>query len=236
MRLIEYFTNATPDEITERLKYLDKSIYDLHTIKDEKAPMGRFVVGDLAEIEVIDGDITMDSFHDKFDYNGSGYDETAKAKNIVQLCCIGICAYCRLQKLYTEDQFIDSLMNNIDMYLERASATMPKEMQQYYIDVFCEKKVDYLNRYLARRIEEAKENSESRTDSRGAYVYKSNIRLDVDQDKDPLEGLIMPFVGETGVKRSLASYEKAYASVLLLPALLALIYITAIVVYFVFIK
>ena len=231
MKLIEYFVDATTNDITERLKYLDKAIYELHTTPCEKGS-GRYAVGDLSEIEIIDGDITIDSFHDKYDYIGSGFNDDARTNNIIQLCCIGICAYCRLRELHTSPEFINSVKDNLEMYLERAN--MPREMQQYYISVFNnEGTIKYLNDYLADRILE-NESEASRSSSRGAYTKTTAVGAML-AEKPDIE-LIMPYTGTTGVKKSLSSYEKGIASVLLLPALLALIYITAIVVYFIFIK
>lgn len=237
MKLREYFVDATTEEITERLKYLDKSLYDLHTITDETAKEGRYVVGDLADIEVIDGDITMESLHDKYDYLDSGINEDGKTNNIVQLCSIGLCAYCRMGTLYTSKSFVDSVIEGIDAYLDRAD--MPNEMQQYYIDVFCRGKVTYLNEFLMNKLVEYNEHENARGNGKGAYTKKKDNFIQVydGKERDEEPDFIMPYTGPTGISRSLrGKLSAAFASILLLPALLALIYIVAVVVYFVFIK
>ena len=81
--------NISTEELTERLKYLDKAIQELHD-------NGYYVVSDLAEIDIINNEITLDSFKDKIDYLNSGINENGKNKNILELCSIGICAYNKL--------------------------------------------------------------------------------------------------------------------------------------------
>ena len=233
MKLIEYFVNASNQEITERLKYLDKAIYELHTIKDEKSGSGRYAVGNLADIEIIDGDITIDSFHEKYDYLNSGIYDQAINNNIIQMCCIGICAYCRLSDLHTSKEFVQDVVENIEMYLEKAS--MPSEMQQYYIDVFCQEKVTYLNLFLADKIKEYNDNLANRSNGMGSLVKATKIGEMMTENPEMKMELIEPYLGTTGVGKSLSKGRGA-ASILLLPALLALIYLLAIVVYFVFIK
>ena len=201
MKLRDYLVNISTEELTERLKYLDKAISELHSKK-------YYVVGDLADIEIINDQITLDSFKDKIDYTDSGINENGKQKDIIQLCCIGICAYNKLSVLHTSREFIEYVIENVEMFLEHGN--IPDIMQEYYIDVFNRGNVDYLNVFLDKNID--KEGS-SRSNSRGAYTKS------------------------TPVGRALSEKEDAaYASVLLLPALLALIYITVVVVYFIFIK
>ena len=193
--------NISEEELTERLKYLDKAINELHN-------NGYYVVGSLADIDIINNEITLDSFKDKIDYLNSGINVNGKNKDILELCSIGICAYNKLSVLHTSKEFIKYVIDNVEIFLEHGN--MPSIMQEYYIDVFNRGNVDYLNEFINKNND--KEGS-SRSNSRGAYTKS------------------------TAVGRAFSEKENgAYASVLLLPALLALIYLVTIVVYFVFIK
>ncbi len=211
IKLRDYLNNISTEELTERLKYLDKAIQELHD-------HGYYVVSDLADIDIINNEITLESFKNKIDYLNSGINENGKNKNILELCSIGICAYNKLSVLHTSKEFISYVIDNVEMFLEHGN--IPSVMQEYYIDVFNRGKVDYLNSFLNKHgdnivnINDYRDkNGESRNKSRGAYTKS------------------------TAVGRALSEKDNAaYASVLLLPALLALIYIVAVVVYFVFIK
>ena len=201
MKLRDYLINISSEELTERLKYLDKAIYELHN-------NGYYVVGDLADIEIINNEITLDSFKDKIDYLDSGINENGRNKDILELCSIGICAYNKLSVLHTSRDFIEYVIENVEMFLEHGN--MPSIIQEYYIDVFNRGKIDYLNSFLSKN---SSNKETSRSNSRGSYTKS------------------------TPVGRALSEKNNAaYASVLLLPALLSFIYILAVVVYFVFVK
>ena len=201
MKLKDFLMNISKEELTERLKYLDKAINELHN-------NGYYVVGSLADIDIINGEITLDSFKDKIDYLNSGINVNGKNKDILELCCIGICAFNKLSVLHTSKEFIKYVIDNVEIFLEHGN--MPSIMQEYYIDVFNRGNVDYLNEFINKNID--KEGT-SRSNNRGAYTKS------------------------TAVGRAFSEKDNAaYASVLLLPSLLALIYLMAIVVYFVFIK
>jgi len=201
VKLRDYLLNVSTEELTERLKYLDKAINELHN-------NGYYVVGDLADIEIINNEITIDSFKDKIDYLNSGINENGKNKDILELCSIGICAYNKLSVLHTSREFIEYVIENVEMFLEHGN--IPSIIQEYYIDVFNRGNVDYLNAFLEKNVD--KEGS-SRSNSRGAYTKS------------------------TAVGRAFSEKENsAFASILILPALLALIYIIAVVVYFVVFK
>jgi len=201
MKLRDYLMNISSDELTERLKYLDKAIFELHS-------NGYYVVGDIADIEIINNEITLDSFKDKIDYLNSGINESGRNKDILELCSIGICAYNKLSVLHTSKEFIEYVIDNVEMFLEHGN--IPSIIQEYYIDVFNRGKIDYLNNFLSKNT--TKEGN-SNNNSKGAYTKS------------------------TAVGRALTDKDNsAYASILLLPALLALIYLLAVVVYFIFIK
>lgn len=202
MKLRDYLVNISTEELTERLKYLDKAICELHQ-------NGYYVVGDLADIEIINDEITLASFKDKIDYIDSGFDENAVNSDILELCSIGICAYNKLSVLHTSKEFISYVIENVEMFLEHGN--IPSIMQEYYIDVFNRGNVDYLNNYLSKNSEVNEGNGLS--NSRGAYTKS------------------------TAVGRALSEKDNAaFASVLIFPALMALAYIVIVVGYFVFFK
>ena len=201
MKLRDYLLNISNDELTERLKYLDKAIHELHD-------NGYFVVVDLADIEIINNEITIDSFKDKIDYLNSGYNINGDRGDILELCSIGICAYNKLSVLHTSKEFIEYVIENVEMFLEHGN--IPTIIQEYYIDVFNSGNVGYLNDFISKN--EIKEGN-SNTVSLGAYTKS------------------------TAVGRALSEKENsAFVSILILPALLALLYISAVVIYFLFIK
>ena len=79
MKLRDYLLGVSMDELTERLKYLDKSLMDLHS-------KGYFVVGDLAEIEIINNEVTLESFKDKIDYFIDACDTVSTKKLVIENC------------------------------------------------------------------------------------------------------------------------------------------------------
>lgn len=199
MKLRDYLINIPTEELTKRLIYLDQKLMELQK-------EGKYYVGDLADIEIINGEVTMESFKNKYDYLKSGYNINGDYENIIQLCAIGICAYNQLSVLHTSKEFINYVISNIEMFFEHGN--IPAMMQEYYIDVFDRGKIDYLNNFLMKEGNINKE--EGRSNSRGAYTKS------------------------TAVGRALSEKDSAFVSVLILPAMLALIYISVVVIYFVF--
>ena len=118
MMLSDFFKGKNSGEITERLLLIDKSIMDLHN-------NGFFVVGDLADINIINDEVTVASFKNKIDYLSSGYNDGGVKKDIIELCAIGICAYNRFDTLYTSKDFISYLIDNLDMFLENGTYCFP---------------------------------------------------------------------------------------------------------------
>lgn len=236
MKLRDYLMNVSTEELTEKLKYLDKAIQELHE-------NGYYVVSDLADIEIIDNKITLESFKDKIDYLDSGINENGKNKNILELCSIGICAYNKLSVLHTSKDFIVYVIDNVEMFLEHGN--IPSIMQEYYIDVFNRGKVDYLNSFLfkhgvnANQLREVNEGESlgtskvlvKRNSTYNEQVEPDNIiNLDDYRDVD----LAKPRIEGTDIEKKLSKKDAAYASILLLPAMLALVYIFSVVIYFVF--
>ena len=234
MKLRDYLMNISKEELTERLKYLDKAISELHN-------NGYYVVGDLADIEIIDNQVKLESFKDKIDYLNSGINENGRNKDILELCSIGICAYNKLSVLHTSREFIEYVIDNVEMFLEHGD--MPSIIQEYYIDVFNRGKVDYLNSFLLKH---GKDNSDGESLRNSKILVKRNSNyIEQNDEYDNVISLddyrnvdiIKPHLEDTDVEKRLGKKDNAaYASVLLLPALLVLIYILTVVVYFIFIR
>ena len=139
-------------------------------------------------------------------YNGAVVEEASNARKniaIINLCVYGICRYNKLNVPYYSKEFINYVIDNLEMFLEHGS--IPSFMQEYYIDVLNRGNVDYLNNFIAKR------NIEENGQEKGRRITKS-----------------------TAAGRAFSDSEAAFASVLILPAMLALIYISVVVIYFVF--
>ena len=231
--------NISTEELTERLKYLDKTISELHK-------NGYYVVGDLADIEIINNEITLDSFKDKIDYLNSGINENGVNKDILELCSIGICAYNKLSVLHTSREFIEYVIDNVEMFLEHGN--IPSIIQEYYIDVFNRGKIDYLNSFLSKNMDTMGESRSSNKDYTKVKATAVGMALSNENDDNIVDindyrnkkyanSGSKPYTDTTAVGKALSKKsDAAYASVLVLPALLALIYILAVVMYFVVIK
>lgn len=141
MSLTEFLSNCTPEELTERLLMLDKSIMELHQ-------NGYYVVSNLLDIEVIDGQITLESFKNKIDYLNSGYNDNGDKKDIMEMCAIGVCAYNRFQTFYSNNEFLKYLSENFDLFLENGN--IPEDIAKYYELVFVNGNIDYMNSYFAK--------------------------------------------------------------------------------------
>ena len=206
MKLRDYLMNISTEELTNKLKYLDKAIHELHN-------SGYFIVGDLADIEVVNDKIFLGSFKNKVDYLKSGYNINGDKANIFELCLIGISAYNKLSALRTmtlhgneEDRkkFIYFIMNNEEALFEHGN--IPSIIQEYYIDVFDHGNITYLNDFIAQN----KVKNEG-GHGIGAYTKRTEVGKALSEKDDA-----------------------AFVSVLLLPAMLTLIYISIVVVYFMF--
>lgn len=222
MKLREYFNGISPDEITKRLLYLDKTIMDMHHLKlyDKQNGVERdgiFYVGDLGDIEIIDGKITPESLYNRWNYLDSGYDDRNKAinKNILEVCSIGLCAYNNITILHLDKNFIKNvILDRLDELLKNSG--IPPFLHEYYIDVFYRGKVDYLNNFVM-------EYNEMNNASKG------NQKVLVKTTK-AVENYLQE---ESDFNRSISNNDAAYTKILLLPALLILVVLVFLVVYFI---
>lgn len=139
MNLVDFLTDCSTEELTERLMMFDKSIMELHQ-------NGFFVVGDFTNIQIYDNQITLASFNNKIDYLNSGYNVNGDKKDILELCAIGICAYNNFKTFYTNKEFLSYLMENLDMFINNGN--IPPTMVEYYQNVFSNGNIDYLTRYI----------------------------------------------------------------------------------------
>lgn len=203
MKLRNFLINISKDELTRRLIYIDQVLHELHD-------HGLYVVGDLADIEIINDEITMESFKGKYDYLNSGYNINGDRKNILELCSMGICAYNNMPVLHTSKEFINYVIENVEMYLEYGN--IPKIIQEYYITIFSDlDNFCYLNDFIERKQIESENNG--RGHGHGAYTKS------------------------TAVGRALSDKENsAFVSIMILPAILTLLYVSIIVIYFIFLK
>lgn len=211
MKVREYLNLKNIDELTRRLVYLDTVICDLHK-------KGYYMVMELADVEVFEEGITLASFNNRLDYINSGlnYNGHEENRDFLQLCVLGLCAYSGVTPLRMSREFIESVVadcnpknGGISKYL---SADMPEYMREYYKDVFTRNNLDSLTNFMDIYYKQ----------DDGGLGYQK--KLATQQGKEYAKALAEQ------------NEKTGFASILLLPALLTLIYILAVVVYFIFIK
>lgn len=164
MNLTSFLSNCTTEELTERLLMLDQSMKELHQY-------GLFVVGDLSRIEVIDDEITLESFKNKVDYLKSGYNLDGDMKDIREMCAIGICAYNHFGSLNTSDAFLEYLQSNLELFLQ--NPTIPSDIKVYYQTVFKDNAKEYMNDYLAKVSGENKGNNKANVKVKSTAVGRA---------------------------------------------------------------
>lgn len=138
----------------------------------------------------------------------------AVAWDIICLCIEGIYAYNKKENLDYADPL--KLYNDILMKFDEYCKTpnIPKDMQEYYEFVLRDKNFCYINDYISDE----------------KYMKYINGNQGNGNNKSKV------FTKSTAAGKAMADSDAAFASILLLPALLTLIYILAVVVYFIFIK
>ena len=188
------FLNKSADikELTDRILLLDRSIMELHQ-------NGYYVNGSLSEIEIINNEITLDSFKNRIDRIDSGYDSNGKDKNIYEMAVIGICAYNKVDAPITSN-LIKYVSDNIDQIISYKH--IPVKVGEYYRAVLKDLKMDYLNNYLDKMDKGGKENNNSKSRS---------------------------YTKSTAIGRAFAEQESAYVNVLMVPSIIFMIYILVMV-------
>ena len=226
MKLRDYFNGISVDEITKRLLYLDRTMMDMHNMNlydrvNGISRKGIFYVGDITDIEIIDGKILPESLNNKWNYLDSGFDPNIVNKNILQMCSIGLCAYNNITILHMDKDFIKNMIiDKLDDLLN--NKRIPEIMKEYYIDVFYRKKIDYLNNFIYKYNDE---NGNTRTHHK-VLVKKNNNIEQYNYDNEI----------ESDFSKSISDRESAYAKVLILPAVLCLVILIAVVTYFIFFR
>ena len=137
----------------------------------------------------------------------SDEDEKLRAKNIdiIGLCITGISAYNKISLPNANDT--EKFLDNVIQNLEMylEHGNIPGFMQRYYIDVLNRRNINYLNDYLLNN------DYENEGQDKSKRISKS-----------------------TAAGRALSEKESAFVSVLILPAMLVLLYISVVVIYFIF--
>lgn len=200
----EYLSHVSNDELTNRLRYIDECLKELHE-------HGYYVVCNIADIRIINNQISLQSFKDKLDYLNDGINKNGDKKDILELSSIGICAYNHFDKAYSSVDFISYLIDNLDKYIDNGK--LPRIMKDYYTDVFIRGNIKYLSDYLLEIGYDEKQKTTDAGRERGMVKTKS-----------------------TQAGRLFSEKEAAYAKILLLPAILALVYLIAVVCYFMFFR
>ena len=201
----DYLSHVPNDEITNRLKILDQSLYELHK-------NGMYVVCNIADIEIINDEVTLASFKNKVDYLDSGYNKNGDKQDILELCSIGVCAFNRFEQFYSSKEFIAYLIDNLEKFINNGK--VPRVMQEYYVEIFARGNVTYLNDYL----------------------FNNEISKDISSGEGRNNGIVKTKATAVGRALSEKSQESAYVKVLLLPSMIALVYLVVIVVYFIFFR
>lgn len=204
MNLIEYLYNCNgdKDKITNILVLLDKCIMELHE-------NGLYVKGDMRLIKVIDNKFLEESFNGLLgelnpdNIENNYYEQDPKSMDIIEICTMGICVYNNVYSFYVNHEFLNYLRQNLNVYLD--TEFVPKDIAEYYKNVFQDFDLSYLNDFLIK-----KENSGK--SSGNVIVYQKS----------------------TPIGKALENKENAFINVLLLPSILTLIYLFFIASYFLF--
>ena len=160
---------------------------------------GFYVVNfDANNIMLYNNELSFSSFNDKIDYLNSGINLNGDKKDILEMCAIGICAYNNFNSFYTNKEFLAYLIANFDVF--RENGNIPSNMIDYYHDVFVNGNIDYLNNYVFKKNYDNASNSQ---------VSSNSYRLSK----------------STAIGRAYDDRDSAFVNVLILPALIALVYL-----------
>ena len=191
------FEQDDEKSLTDKILLMDRALMEVHG-------RGMYISSNLLDAYIYDDRIDPSTVEmDKFDSEKNDKDQ---AQDIMELAAIGICAYNRFgeyegfPKYFTSPEFIASLMDNIEMYLQRED--MPEEIKNYYRSVFTLLDIKYLSNYLE------------------------------DQQKNGGKGNARVLTYSTPEGRAFANNQEqnAFASIITIPAVLAIVYIISLVV------
>lgn len=187
----------------------EKSLTDKILLMDralmEVHGRGMYVSSNLLDAYIYDDKIDPSTVAlDQFDSEKNDKDQ---AQDIMELAAIGICAYNRFgeyegfPKYFTSPEFIAGLMDNVEMYLQRED--IPEEIKDYYRNTFTLLDIKYMTNYLQ---EQQKNNG-----GKGTAIVKTY---------------------STPEGRAFANNQEqnAFASIITIPAVLAIVYIISLVV------
>ncbi len=213
-KINEYLSNIPNDVLTERLILLDMSIRDLHK-------HNYYAVSEISDIDIIDDEITMASFKNKVDYivkdferfkriqAGNNEKLTDDEKEVIISDIKEVCAIgiCKYNNIEIHTSHEFIEYLRDNLDMFIENSRMPSILREYYIDVFLRGNIDYLNNYL-----------ENHKESKGGKATSKVLTK------------------TSGIEKYFTDREAAYASVLLLPAIIVLIYLTILVAYFIFFR
>lgn len=174
-------------------------------------------------------DKQLSDWYSNFEKNENLEVMAYRNRALLNLCVYGICSYNNYKvRGEASRELIKDIIDDYDAKeasrkLDKpynpkyfSESRVPKTMLEYYESVFGEGRLVYFTKFL----ENKRKQSNNGTSNGKTKIYALPGRLDIDE----MENAVNTYK------------ENAFASILLLPALLTLIYIVTVVVYFMFIK
>ena len=202
MKLYEYLKHLSNDQIMDFLLFFDGILQELHS-------NGYFVKDNVGEIELINNQITQQSFINKIWYFYDELNKNFDLDDIKELFCVAISAYNHFDKNYSSSEFINYFRyrENLDLYIDNGK--VPKVMRDYFRQVFSsDDLVYYLNDYM----DTIKKDGSGRGNT--SVKVKSTPYGKLYSNED----------------------EAAYTSALILPSVIALVYLILLICYFIFFR
>lgn len=183
--------------LTDKLLLMDRALMEVHS-------RGEYISSNLLDAYIYNDRIDPTSVSiDKYDPEKNDKDY---AQDIMELAAIGICAYNHFgeeegfPKYFTSPEFIASLMDNVEMYLNRDD--IPEEIKDYYRSIFTVLDIKYMTNFLADYNKGGKGNARVLT-----YSTPEGRAFANNQDQNA-----------------------AFTSIIAIPAILAIVYIISLVV------
>lgn len=226
MTVREYLSNSSsPSELAQKLLKIDAGILKLHA-------MQYYMAMQITDVEVFPDDKEglikiPESFHGRLYRIGEGIrPDDGENNDIIQLCVLGVCAYKPLTIRYINRDYVQMIVNDFNQKDENGNLIepaftikMPDMMRDYYTDVFRYGDLGSLMNFFAQNY----------------YKYDEEFNIArIGNNVSKSDGKRKAYYNAAG--KHMSENDSAFASILLLPALLTLIYILAVVVYFIFIK